>query len=544
MNVTGCLSNFVFVRGSLFRSFEKPNNRKQNLMNKIKVCVLILLLTLVLGNINANAETAIKILHSNDTHSRIMPIDSKNFGKDVSGAVRRANLIAMIRQNFPQTLVLDAGDMFQGTPFFNFFKGEANYRIAKASGYHATTLGNHELDLSLENLLEKLRASGMRLLCCNVFYRNNDKHVFKPFHIFAREGKKIAVIGSIGDDAWIDIDKKTKAPLYATPQLETVRETAEKLRPYVDLIVVLSHSGYELDKKMAAAISEVDVILGGHTHTELFHPELVINNASAGSYNNGLNGTIVAQTGEYGVFLGVVDLILDDAGKIATFSGRLEPITAKYDKVVNKEVHELVEYYHKQVESQMSRVAGSSETELSYPKNLKKTHLLPMGSFTAEAMRAAANADICLVNSGGIRAGIKSGKITCGQVFEALPYDNTVVTYLMSGAQLKKMLDFLCANSKDLDGFQYAGLSGTIDLVKARYENIKVNGEEIDENKIYRVCTSSFVANGNLGGDKLFARVEGVEDSGIFMRDAAIAYLEETGELPDFSQNPLKLVSQ
>jgi 5'-nucleotidase len=503
--------------------------------NRITALVLFLLL----GCIAVQAETTVRLIHSNDTHARIVPVNSKSHGDDVSGVLRRASLIKKIKRQTPEALVLDAGDMFQGTPFFNFFKGEACYRIAAAMGYEATTLGNHELDLSIENLLEKLQISGIRLLCCNVFYRNTGKPVFEPYRIFARNGKNIGVIGSIGDEAWESVDVKTKAPLFARPQTEMVRHFAAKIRPYVDLIVVLSHSGYELDLEMAAAINEIDVIIGGHTHTEVYAPQLVSN--SQPGFDNGLNGTIVAQSGEHGIFLGIVDISLDDSGKIATFSGRLEKIDASVELESVPEVERLVAHYHGQLEAKMAKIAGHSQFELDYPKDLKDTKLLPMGSFTAAAMKDAGKADICLVNSGGIRAGISGSNITCGKVFEALPYDNTVVTFTMKGEEVKKMLDFICSGSDGLDGFQYAGLSGTMNFALGKAENIMIGKAPLEEHKTYRVSTSSFIANGNLGGDKLFAKIEAVEDSGIFMREAAIAFIEKLGELPDFTQNPLEL---
>lgn len=507
---------------------------------------ILLLCLLITSFSSVCAETHIKILHTNDTHARIVPINSKLHGQDLSGATRRAMLIKEFKTKAPEALVLDAGDMFQGTPFFNFFNGEACYKIAKACGYDATTLGNHELDSSLENLLEKLKVSDMRLLCCNVLYRKNDQPAFAPYHIFERQGKKIGVIGSIGDEAWETVDKKTKAPLYAKPQTEMVEKFAKQIRAEVDLVVVLSHSGFEFDLLMAAEIAEIDVILGGHTHEEVFSPILVKNTNTLGdnAYNNGLDGTIVAQAGEHGIFLGVLDITLGDNGQIATFSGKLEIVDKKYDSESQSEVAKLVEFYHAQLKSKMARVAGKSKYELSYPKDLKKTHLLPMGSFTAEAMRTIAKADVCMVNSGGIRAGIPAGNVTCGQVFEALPYDNTVVTFLMKGDAVNRMLSFICKNPEKLDGFQYAGISGTFNFKTGMAHEVMIDDQLIDEKKVYRICTSSFIANGNLGGDILFAKVEGIEDSGVFMRDAAISYLELVKDLPEFGKNKLVLIKK
>jgi 2',3'-cyclic-nucleotide 2'-phosphodiesterase (5'-nucleotidase family) len=505
---------------------------------------LLLVFVFILCSIALSAATRLRILHSNDIHARFLPFASKRYGKSVSGAVRRANLIRILKQKTPQALVLDAGDLFQGTPFFNFFKGEACFRVAKASGYDATTLGNHEPDLGLENLLEQLQVSGIRLLCCNVFYKNNDKPAFQPYQVFRRKGRNIAVIGSIGDEAWAGIGVKCKAKLYARPQIKTVREYVQRIRDYVDLIIVLSHAGFECDKLMAARVPEIDIILGGHSHTELFEPVLIKNTADSSSCKNGLNGTIVAQAGKYGIFLGILDLILEDNGTISSYSGHLELIDEKYERKKTGKVALMVDYYNKQLEDEMSKVAGYSKLPLSYPKKQKEDHLLPMGTFTANAMKEATNADICLVNSGGIRTGIQAGEISKRAVFEALPYDNTAVNFLMTGKQLNAMLQYICSNYIELEGYQWAGISGKMNLVNNKLENILVNGEPIDNKKVYRVCTSSFVANGNLGGDKLFESVEGIDDSKIFMREAAIQFIERQQNLPDFSTNDLNLITR
>ncbi|MFZ5950599.1 MAG: bifunctional metallophosphatase/5'-nucleotidase [Candidatus Rifleibacteriota bacterium] len=499
-----------------------------------------LTLFLLLLSVCVAADTEIRIVHTNDTHARIVPVDSKSHGDNVSGAGRRAALIARARREFPGLLVLDAGDMFQGTPFFNFFKGEACYRIASLIGYDATTLGNHELDLPLDNLQEKLEISGLRMLCCNVFFRNSQQPVFKPYHVFRRNGRNIAVIGSIGDDGWESIDVKNKAMLTYKPQKEAVSKLAGRLRPHVDLIILLSHSGFEADQKMAEEINDLDIIIGGHTHTEVYHPTLVKHQKPGA--RNGLNGTIVAQAGEHGIFLGNLSVWLDDQGKIATFTGNLQKIDAAIDLPVPAQIQTLIEGYHKQLEEKMQQIAGFSSFELEYPKSINKTHLLPMGNFAAAAMQMAAKADVCLVNSGGIRGGIKDGKITWGQIYEALPYDNTVVTFLMKGKQVKQMFDFIATNFKDLDGFQLSGVEGELNTLEKRSVSLTINKKPIDDTRVYRVCTSSFIANGNLGGDKIFCQVEGVEDSGIFMRDAAIAYLQHHKEMPDLKENPLKLV--
>ncbi len=500
-----------------------------------------LLLLILLAQL-AGAETSLTILHTNDTHSHLLPFESKQHGPDCGGIIRRAGLVEKIRSEKGELLFVDAGDILQGTPVYSIFKGEACYKAAKACGYDATTLGNHELDNDLANLQTQLATSGIRLLCCNVFFNDSGKHVFAPYHIFLRQGLKIAVIGSIGNEAWEDIDRKIRAPMRQTDQITEVRATARRLRPYVDLIVLLSHAGIEFDKQLAASVAEVDVLIGGHTHEEMQSPVLIAHNPEAGAARNGLGGTIVAQTGEWGQFLGRIDLIVEEGGHIASWSGRLEKVTPQYEHLASAHLRELVEEYAGKLEEIMNSEAGQTVADLIFPKDQRKKAILPMGTFTAISMRAAAGSDVCIINSGAIRSDIKAGKITRGAIFEALPYDNSVVTFTMTGKALQSALDFLATSFGDPDGFQFDGISGTLNASTGKAENICVGGKPIEETGSYRVSTSSFMANGNVAGDKLFASITRVEDSGILMRDAAFNWLEKNGTVPDLSDPAVKIV--
>lgn len=510
-------------------------------MKKTFTSIASFLLLFTLSVSQLCGETNITILHTNDTHSHLMPFDSKEYGPDSGGIVRRSGLIKSIRNQLGNVLLLDAGDILQGTPFYIIFKGEACYKTAAECGYDATTLGNHELDNSLENLKTQLTNSGMRLLCCNVFYRDTGRHVFQPYMVFVRNGVKIGVIGSIGNAAWDEIDCKIRAPMINVDQTTSVREVARRIRPYVDLVVVLSHAGIEFDEQMAARVAEIDLLIGGHTHVELAAPRLVKNLPEAGKANNGLDGTLVVQAGEHGQFLGRVNLTLDDSGKIATWSGCLEQVSTAHESLAPAGIRETVESFNRRLEDMMNEVVGYTEKALDYPRDLRKTAMLPMGTFTAKSMLEAAKSDMCVINSGVIRNDIKAGNITCGGVFEALPYDNTVVSFKMSGEKIQKMLDHICSHLGDPDGYQFAGVEATFNTSTGKAENVKIAAAPIDLRKEYRVSTSSFMANGNVAGDILFAGAGEIEDSNIIMRDAAINLARELKTLPDMSVAPISI---
>lgn len=512
------------------------------LKTKMRLLTALLIISVFATFPAFTAERQLTILHTNDIHSNLMPFDHKTYGPSIGGTARRAELIRRLQTNDPGALILDAGDLFQGTPFYSVFKGEADHKLAVAAGIEATTIGNHELDNGIDNLKKQIAASGIRMLCCNVFDRASNRLVFPPYHIFVRNGVMVAVIGSIGNEAWLDADRKYCEPMECRDQTTMVRQVARRIRPYVDLIVVLSHAGIDFDERMAAEIAEIDVIIGGHTHEELYEPKLINNDPGVGICNNGLNGTLVLQAGEHGIFLGILQLSIDEANQITSYHGRLEKITAAYEPSADDPITKLAASYHQRLEEAMNVIAGHTRQPLSMPKDKKKTHILPMGSFTAKSMMEAADADICLVNSGSIRAEIDAGDITVGEIFKALPYDNSVVTFTMPGKAVQAMFDHICANYADLDGYQFAGFSADFDLTRGQAKNLVIDGHPLDQKKVYRVSTSSFIANGNLGGDKLFTGATGSEDSGILMRDAAISYLGKVRNAPDFSQPQINLI--
>ncbi|RYY87145.1 MAG: bifunctional metallophosphatase/5'-nucleotidase [Chitinophagaceae bacterium] len=272
---------------------------------------------LLLGNVARAVETAdaprrLTILHTNDTHSRIdpFPMDGgKNQG--LGGVAARSELIKKIRAQEENVLLLDAGDIFQGTPYFNIYKGEPEIKAMTAMGYDATTIGNHDFDAGLEALaLQLSNHAQFPLIVCNYDFTGTPmEHLHAPYKIFRKGGLKIGVLG-VG----IDGDGLIPANLWAgTKYLDPVQkanETAAHLqRQGCDLIICLSHLGYKYegervsDRRLAAASENIDLIIGGHTHTFLDAPE-VLKNAKG-------DDILINQVGWAGIQLGRLDFIFE-----------------------------------------------------------------------------------------------------------------------------------------------------------------------------------------------------------------------------------------
>lgn len=228
-------------------------------------------------------ENTLVIMHTNDTHSQIEPYSYKS-DTNVGGFLRREAAIREIREQSPNTLLLDAGDFSQGTPYFNFFHGYVEVRLMNAMGYDAATLGNHEFDNGSRALAKRLKTAKFPVVCAN--YRFSDKklaNVVKPCTTVERGGRKIGIFGlGVNLDGYV-APQISREITYLDP-LECARNMVAGLKAQgCDFIICLSHLGVDTtvskdnDCALAQHVPGIDIIIGGHTHRELPQP-LVINN--------------------------------------------------------------------------------------------------------------------------------------------------------------------------------------------------------------------------------------------------------------------------
>ena len=255
----------------------------------------------------------ITILHTNDTHSQIEPFDPNHHKfANKGGVARRASLIQKVRNENPNTLLLDAGDIFQGTPYFNYFGGEIEFKLMSLLKYDAATMGNHDFDNSIEGFHHQLPNANFDFVCANYDFKNTILNTLvKPYKIFFKDGIKIGVFGlgiELHNLVSPELFKETN---YLDP-IEITKDITRELKENenCDLIICLSHLGYHYkntqkvsDLKLAAATKDIDLIIGGHTHTFLPKPTLVKN------INN--ETVLVNQVGAYGVNLGRIDFYFD-----------------------------------------------------------------------------------------------------------------------------------------------------------------------------------------------------------------------------------------
>ena len=264
--------------------------------------------------LDKNAAYKLTVLHTNDQHSRIEPFDSSySRNPNQGGFARRATLIQQIRSQEKNVLLLDAGDIFQGTPYFNFYGGELEFKLMSMMGYDAATMVNHDFDNGLEGFLKALPNAKFPFITSNYDFSNTilDGKTEK-YKIFKKDGIKVGLFG-VG----IELDglvgkKQYQETKYLNP-VEIAQHYADFLRKEkgCDLVICLSHIGYDYrddadkisDKKLAAQTDNIDLILGGHTHTFLPEPQSFTNKSG--------KNVLVNQVGWAGLLLGRIDFYFD-----------------------------------------------------------------------------------------------------------------------------------------------------------------------------------------------------------------------------------------
>ena len=270
-----------------------------------------------------NSDYKLTILHTNDQHSRIEPFDSSySRNPNQGGFARRAALIQKIREEEKNVLLLDSGDTFQGTPYFNFFGGELEFKLMSMMGYDASTMGNHDFDNGLEGFKKVLPNAKFPFICSNYDFKNTilDGQTL-PYKVFNKNGIKVGIFG-VGIELAGLVGKKSYGETVYLNPVEIAQHYATFLRneKKCDLVICLSHIGYDYkdnprkisDKILASQTDGIDLILGGHTHTFLPEPQTFVNKSG--------KNVMVNQVGWAGLLLGKINFYFDKNKKVKNIS--------------------------------------------------------------------------------------------------------------------------------------------------------------------------------------------------------------------------------
>ncbi|HHV84669.1 MAG TPA: bifunctional metallophosphatase/5'-nucleotidase [Petrimonas sp.] len=270
----------------------------------------LLLTTVFMCGTFVFGQKNIVILHTNDTHSRIEPIpESDRFAGNKGGVVRRMKFIEQVRQENKNVLLFDAGDFLQGTPYFNLFKGEVETEAMNLMRYDAATLGNHEFDYGLDLLEQVVRRAEFPIISSNYDFSGTGlENLIKPYLILKKEGVKIGVIAIDVQPKGLIASDNYKGMKFLQPE-KTANELAFKLKTAdrCDMVICLSHLGYTADKKLAEQTRNIDIIIGGHSHTNMKTPDILKN------IDN--KDVLIFQTAGRGIYVGRIDVEVEKVKK-------------------------------------------------------------------------------------------------------------------------------------------------------------------------------------------------------------------------------------
>lgn len=273
-------------------------------MNK-KYFFLLILTVFMCGTV-AFGQKSIVILHTNDTHSRIEPVpESDRIAGNKGGVVRRMNYIEQVRKENKNVLLFDAGDFLQGTPYFNLFKGVVETEAMNMMRYDAVTLGNHEFDYGLEALEKVVRRAKFPIISSNYDFSGTPlNNLIKPYLIFKKDGVKIGVIAINIQPKGLIASGNYDGMKFLQPE-RVANELALKLKTTdrCDMVICLSHLGYTADKRLVEQTRNIDIIIGGHSHTNMKTPDMLKN------IDN--KDVMVFQTAGRGIYVGRIDVELE-----------------------------------------------------------------------------------------------------------------------------------------------------------------------------------------------------------------------------------------
>ncbi|GGD01125.1 hypothetical protein GCM10011389_05510 [Pontibacillus salipaludis] len=431
----------------------------------------------------------ITIAHTNDVHGHIEE-DSYN---GEFGYAKMATLIKQWREESENFLLLDAGDTFQGTIFVNQFQGETVLPILNYLDYDVMAAGNHEFDFGYEQLLNLKDQLDYPMISSNVFKLEDGSTLLAPVHYQEVAGKKYAFVGFVAEETPVLTHPDNVEGLTFKNPVTVAQDLIPKVQEKADHVVVVSHVGINVDREIAASVDGIDLIVGGHSHTPLEEPERV-------------NDTYIVQDWEYGKSLGRADLYYVN-DKLVRFKGGL----VDYDPSVeaDPEVEEMVENITSQVDEKMNEVITTATVPLNGDRVDIRSKETNLGNLITDILREKTQsiegyeADVALMNGGGIRAKINEGEVTKMELYNTLPFPNTLTILDVTGAELKEALENGVSKVEEGAGRfpQISGMTFTYNSDRPageRVEDVTVGGEPLQEEVTYKLATNDFLA---VGGD-------------------------------------------
>ncbi|GAA0122992.1 MULTISPECIES: 5'-nucleotidase C-terminal domain-containing protein [Clostridium] len=513
---------------------------KKFFKNKAKLALLIAFTFVFSLALQLNS----KLVYAEETNLQYKQIDILSFndfhgaleenGKNV-GAAKLAGAIDEARKANPNSIVVCAGDAFQGSAMSNLTYGKPVTDVFNSIGIKYSALGNHEFDWGDEHLVSWQQEGNFKFLASNVYDRRTGKPVewAEPYAVEEIDGIKVGFVGIATPETAV----KTKPENVKNYEFKDPSEAAQvwidHLRNVekVDVVIALTHIGSIQDQNgvitgeaadLANNVKGLDGIISSHTHQKV-----------SGKVNN----VPIVQAMHNGRALGKLSIKVDKDNKISSIEPSVDVLYERKDLVENGEVKSLIEKYNDELKPILDEKVADLLVDLPHDR---REGLSPLGELTAKYMAMSAGAQIGITNGGGIRAPLSKGKITMGDMYMIMPFDNTLVTMDLKGSDIKKNLEHGIANEK-YGWVQFYGVRAYYDKEKPSGERISymelLDGTPVEMDKYYKVVTNDFMAE---GGDEFdFSGGKNVLDTGKPIRDGMVEIMKKEGTIDYKSQGLL-----
>ncbi|WGI23459.1 bifunctional metallophosphatase/5'-nucleotidase [Amylibacter sp. IMCC11727] len=506
---------------------------------------------LALSATAATADYSLTILHTNDFHARFEPISKYDSGcgeednaegKCFGGSARLVTAIADARKRSNNSILVDGGDQFQGSLFYTYYKGKLAAEMMNKMGYDGMTVGNHEFDDGPEVLRGFMDAVNFPVLMSNADVSAEEILAGKleKSAVIVRGGEKIGLIGLTPEDTH-ELASPGENITFSDPVAAVQGEVDKLTAQGVNKIIVLSHSGYVVDQKVAAETTGVDVIVGGHSNTLLSNT----NDRAAGPYPTMIGSTAIVQAYAYGKFLGELNVTFNDAGELTAATG--EPLVMDGTVVEDSDTKARIAEAAQPLDEIRNKVVASAAAPIEGDRGVCRIQECEMGNLVADALLDRVKdqgVTIAIVNSGGVRASMDAGEVTMGEVLTVLPFQNTLSTFQVSGQTIVDALENGVSQVEEVKGRfpQVAGLKFTWDITVApnegRVSDVMVatdNGfAPIDLNATYNVTTNNYVRGGG-DGYAMFRDAKNAYDYGPDVADVLAEYMAKSGNYQPYT---------